>query len=55
MGFDDEFTGQSLIDLVISIEAQISRYKAGATPLGSAVINLCEDTVARDRASQVQN
>ncbi len=47
---DPEFSGQALTDLVLSIEMQVSRFAAGATPLGCAVIDACETALARDRS-----
>lgn len=47
---DPEFTGLALRDLVIAIEMQVGRYKAGATPLGRAIVGLCEDAMHKDRA-----
>ena len=52
---DAEFTGEHLVQLVIAIETQIGRYRAGCTPLGRAVTDLCEEAVARDRAKTPQS
>jgi len=45
---DPEFTGDKLHDLVIAIELAIGARKAGCTPLGIAVTNLCEDAIKRE-------
>lgn len=46
---DEEFTGDALFELVIAIELAIAIRSAGATPLGIAVTNLCEDALVADR------
>jgi len=43
-----QFTGQKLLDLIIAIESAVGAQGAGATPLGKAVIRLCEDTLRTD-------
>ncbi len=44
MRHDPEFTGDKLTRLVVDIEAAVGMNMAGTTPLGAAVIRLCEDT-----------
>lgn len=43
-----EFTGQELLDLVISIEAAVGSHRAGSTPLGRAVVDLAERAADND-------
>ena len=45
---DAEFTGESLIRLVVDIERAVGNHKAGATPLGRAVTILCESAIGND-------
>lgn len=39
---DPEFTGDELLKLVIDLQAVVGTYRAGCTPLGSAVIRLAQ-------------
>jgi len=45
---DREFTGQALWDLIVAIEGAIGARKAGLTPLGKAVGELCETAWKND-------
>lgn len=49
MELDEEFTGEKLLGLVLAIEHAVGGLMAGATPLGSAVITLCEDAMKKDK------
>jgi hypothetical protein len=46
---DKEFTGEELHQLVLDVEAAVGMNKAGCTPLGSAIVRLCEETYAKDK------
>ena len=46
---DPDFTGEALNRLVIEIEAAVGMHQAGMTPLGRAVIRLCEDASRADQ------
>ena len=57
---DTEFTGQALWDLIVAIEGAIGARKAGCTPLGRAVTDLCEavwkrDQGVRDKVASIRN
>lgn len=41
--YEPEFTGTKLHRLILDIEGAVSQNVAGNTPLGAAVIRLCED------------
>ena len=45
---DPEFTGRTLLRLVLDIEAAVGGNQAGMTPLGRAVMRLAEDAADRD-------
>ena len=45
---DPEFTGRTLLRLILDIEAAVGSNQAGMTPLGRAVMRLAEDAADRD-------
>ena len=45
---DQEFTGEKLLQLVLSVEGAVGLHRACITPLGIKIIQLCEEAVKKD-------
>jgi hypothetical protein len=50
--FDPEFTGEQLRLLIVDIEGAIGSHRAGWTPLGAEIIQLCEERWRAWKAQQ---